>query len=57
MRYMRRIALILIAVLTSLYVNAQLEVKELKLGNGMTVLNDIQNDYPSFRNMTAYVAN
>lgn len=37
MRYMRRIALILIAVLTSLYVNAQLEVKELKLGNGMTV--------------------
>ena len=45
MRYMRRIALILIAVLTSLYVNAQLEVKELKLGNGMTVLNDIQNDY------------
>ena len=54
---MRRIALILIAVLTSLYVNAQLEVKELKLGNGMTVLNDIQNDYPSFRNMTAYVAN
>ena len=37
MRYMRRIALILIAVLTSLYVNAQLEVKELKLGNGITV--------------------
>ena len=34
---MRRIVLFLATVLTSLYADAQLEVKELKLSNGMTV--------------------
>lgn len=36
----------------------QMPMKEENLeASRQTVLNDIQNDYPSFRNMTAYVAN